>query len=91
MNQQVREIKVKQEDIKQVNHPDHRHAYFANYFAIEVANDDITFGFGQKIPGENGNDLPVHEIKERIILTKNGAKVFYDLLESVFKKEVANK
>jgi hypothetical protein len=87
MSKKIQKVTVKEEDIKLVLNPESKHAYFANYFSVEVANDDVTFGFGQKVPGLNDGDLPTHEIKERIVLTKKGAEIFYDLLSSIISEK----
>ncbi len=85
MSQKMKKISIKDKDIQQVIDPNSRHAYFANFFSLEVSNDDFTLGFGQKVPSSENIDIPVRELKHRIIMTHKGASTLLSLLQSAIK------
>lgn len=79
-----KESKKKSSETEQLLHPDGANAYFANYFSVEAAQDDLILGFGQKLPLEKDNKK-VFELRRRIVLTINGAKIFFNLLGDSLK------
>lgn len=87
MAKKAGQVTFNQKDIQTIDRQDSRHAYFANFFSIQVSEDDVTFGFGQKILPTNGEDAPVNEVGQKIIMTHKGAKVLYDLLSSAFESK----
>jgi hypothetical protein len=76
-------------EVKQKNktyiHPEATNAYFCNFFAVEVSEDDIALSFGQRLPLEE-EGKKTFEVRRRMIMTYKGAKILSDLL----KKTVEN-
>ena len=79
-----KESKKKPFETEQLLHPEGANAYFSNYFSVEVSQDNLILGFGQKLPLEKDNKK-LFELRRRIVMTIRGAKIFYNLLGDSLK------
>lgn len=67
----------KKEETEIIIHQEGTNAYFANFFTLEVSEDDANIGFGQSLPK---GEKKVREIRRRIAVTHKGLRVVAKLL-----------
>lgn len=88
LNQKTPEINIKN---KEILSSEGLNAYFANYFGIEISNDDCTLSFGQKLPSPNKENQNIYDIRRRIIMTRRGLVVLKDIIDKSLETLEKNK